>query len=141
MNRPGTTDGPKKKAKKAVSAAVHVYRPSEADDDVSYSRNLDLLSDELAKPKPRQDALKQLMTITFANRTDNFINNGKPATLSAYLREFPLLKKATYVSSIRLMTLRNHRVLSLRHSLTLGSCATTQMYATHLKSHFPDGPN
>ncbi len=44
MNRPsGSTDGPKKKAKKAV----HVYRPYEADDDVSYSRNrnLDLLSE------------------------------------------------------------------------------------------------
>ena len=99
VNRHGSVkNGPTKKRAKKESTAAHFYPPAEAEDEVSYGRNLELLSAELSKPKPRHDALKQLMS-TFSNPQDNFINNATSSTLSAYLTEFPLLKKATYVVS------------------------------------------
>ena len=68
------------------------------EDDVSYGRNLDLLKAEIVKSKPRGDVLKDLMTRTFPNRWDAFVNKNQPTTLLEYLSLFPLLKKTTYVS-------------------------------------------
>ena len=93
-------DGPPRKRAKKESSAAHLYPPTNADDEVSYGRNLELLKAELSKPKPRVDVLKQLMTCTFSNRYDDFVNNGSPATLLEYINDFPPLKKATYVSRL-----------------------------------------
>ena len=50
---------------------------------------------ETAKPKPRIEVLKDLMSQTFPNRWDAYVNHNQPATL---LSLFPLLRKTTYVS-------------------------------------------
>lgn len=76
---------------------MHLYPPQHGEDDVSYGRNLELLKAETTKPKPRTEVLKDLMSQTFPNRWDDYVNNGKPATLLEYLSLFPLLKKTTYV--------------------------------------------
>lgn len=89
---------PRKKAKLETYAA-HAFPPTNADDEVSYKRNLDLLKAEMDKPgKLRTDVLKELMTATFANRYDLFVNQRDPGTLAEYLQTFPILRKATYVS-------------------------------------------
>lgn len=89
---------PQKKAKLETRAA-HAFPPRNADDEVSYKRNLDLLKAEMDQPgKPRTDVLKELMAATFANRHDLFVNHGDPRTVAEYLQAFPMLRKATYVS-------------------------------------------
>lgn len=82
----------------ASTSAQHVFlAPLNAEDEVSYGRNLEALKNEVAKPKPRIDVLKELMHRTFPNRWDAYVNHGSPATLIEYLSEFPLLKKTAYV--------------------------------------------
>ena len=61
---------------------------------------MELLKVEMEKPKPRTDVLKDLMRRTFPNRWDAYVTRNEPATLLEYLAEFPLLKKASYVSCI-----------------------------------------
>ena len=68
------------------------------EDDVSYGRNLELLKAEIVKCKPCDDVLKDLMTRTFPNRWDAFVNKNQPTILLEYLSLFLLLKKTTYVS-------------------------------------------
>ena len=68
-----------------MSSAAHVYPTAEADDEVSYDWNLELLNAELAKSKPRSDVLKQLMMCTFSNRQDNFVYR-TGTTLSGYIK-------------------------------------------------------
>ena len=89
------TDGPPRKRQKLDGRGAHFYPPVHVDDDVSYQRNLDLL-----KAKPSSDVLKELMRHTFPNRWDGYVTKSKPSTLSEYIVDFPLLKKATYVSKI-----------------------------------------
>ena len=79
---------------------MHFYPPVHADDDVAYGRNLELLRAELGKAKPRSEVMKDLMRRTFPNRWSNYVVSGEPSTLQEYLLDFPLLKKATYVSKI-----------------------------------------
>lgn len=54
----------------------------------------------MAKQKPQPDTLKELMRRTFPNRWDAYVSKNEPATLLEYLHEYPLLKKATYVSPV-----------------------------------------
>ena len=79
---------------------MHFYPPVHADDDASYQRNLDLLKAEKEKAKPSSDVLKELMRHTFLNRWDGYVTKSEPSTLSEYIVDFPLLKKATFVSKI-----------------------------------------
>ena len=72
--------------------------PPNADDDISYKRNIDHLNTERKKTKPRAAVLKELMCRTFPSRWEEY-TNGTDLPLSAYLERFPLLKKAAYVSS------------------------------------------
>lgn len=51
----------------------------------------------VAKSKPRTEVL---MTQTFPNRWDSYVNQSTPNTLLNYLGLFPLLRKTTYVSII-----------------------------------------
>ena len=90
--------GNPQKRQKLDDQAVHLCPPVHGEDDVSYGRNLELLYSEMAKAKPRSDALKDLMRRTFPNRWDAFVNNHEPATLLEYLTKFPLLKKPSYVN-------------------------------------------
>ena len=94
------TDGPPRKRQKLGGRGAHFYPPVHADDDVSYQRNLDLLKAETEKAKPSSDVLKELMHRTFPNRWDGYVTKSEPSTLSEYIVDFPLLKKATYVSKI-----------------------------------------
>ena len=78
-------------------SSVHFIPPTNADDEVSYGRNLELLKGEMSKTKPRVDVLKDMMRRTFPNRWEAYINDHNPSTLLEYLSQYPLLKKATYV--------------------------------------------
>lgn len=89
--------GPRKRAKLEDRSHVHFCPPVDADDEVSFARNVDLLKEEMAKPKPQADILKELMRRTFPNRWDAYVSKNEPSTLLEYLQEYPLLKKATYV--------------------------------------------
>ena len=42
--------------------------------------------------------MKDLMRRTFPNQWDAYINNNEPSTLLEYLSQYPLLKKASFVS-------------------------------------------
>lgn len=94
-------DGPpRKRLKLASDRAKHFYAPMHAEDAVSYERNLSLLNQELSKPRPRVEVLKDLMGRTFANRFDALINSSDPVTASDHITKFPLLKKPIYVSYV-----------------------------------------
>ena len=84
---------------KVQDQAMHYYPPTNAEDDVSYLRNLELLKTEQSKQKPRVDVLKSLMKRTFPNRFNELTNNSETTT-TEYILKFPLLKKAAYVSFI-----------------------------------------
>ena len=82
--------------------SAHLYMPiDDVDDDVAYERNLDLLKSELSKSKPRPECLRELMQCTFPNRWDAVINGLEPVSVRYHIQEFPLLKKASYVSDIQ----------------------------------------
>ena len=70
------------------------------DDEIAFGRNLEILSAEVIKSKPRTDVLKDMMKRTFPNRWDLYLNRSHPPTLSGYLSEYPLLKKTSYVSKV-----------------------------------------
>lgn len=87
-----------RKRPKVVDKSMHVYPPTHAEDEVSYSRNLALLKEEQQKAKPRVQVLKDLMKRTFSNRWSTFLAGTQP--LSSYLAEFPLLTKPVYVCGL-----------------------------------------
>ena len=78
----------------------HSYPPitESADDDASNKRNLELLREEFAKTKPRNDVLKELMARTYPFRRQTILNS--PMSVTGIILEMPLLKKCTYVSCI-----------------------------------------
>lgn len=98
MNRGAS--GPHKKKPRVAETTVHQYPEPlvNAEDEVSHQRNLKLLTDEMEKPRPRYDVLKDLMRRTYSGRWDAFINSGEPSSLSEYFQMYPLLKKSTFVS-------------------------------------------
>ena len=98
VDRASRQDGaPRKRIKLNEHSAVHFIPPTNADDDVSFGRNLELLKAEMGKAKPRVDVLKDMLRRTFPNRWETYINGNDPSTLLEYLSQYPLLKKATYV--------------------------------------------
>ena len=52
---------PRKRSTLEHNRAVHLYPPVNGEDDISYSRNLELLKAELGKHSPRTEALKSLI--------------------------------------------------------------------------------
>lgn len=99
VNRQSKNEGgPKKRAKLEEQFHAHFYPPVNADDDVSFGRNMELLTAELEKTKPQSEVLKELMCRTFPNRWDAYTCRNDPATLLEFLTQYPLLKKASYVS-------------------------------------------
>ena len=99
INRHSKSDGdPSPKRLKVEKSAAHFLPPSNAEDAVSFKRNVELLQSELGKPKPRAEVLKDLMQHTFANRWDSYVNNSNPSTLLEYLSVYPLLKNTAYSS-------------------------------------------
>ena len=61
---------------------------------------MDLLRAEMGKAKPCSEVMKDLMRRSFPNRWNDYVVSGEPSTLMEYLLDFPLLKKATYVSKV-----------------------------------------
>ena len=99
VNRHSKDEGcPRKRAKIDEQAHAHFYPPIHAEDEVSFGQNLELLREESEKAKPQSDVLKELMRRTFPNRWEAYTSKNEPATLLEYLKEYPLLKKAPYVS-------------------------------------------
>lgn len=74
-----------------------ISTPINAEDEVAFGRNINLLREGFAKPKEQVEVLKELMRRTFSNQWDVFISKNEPATLLDYPKEYPLLKKASYV--------------------------------------------
>ena len=106
-----------KKRPKIIDRAVHCNPPANADDEVSYERNLEQLKTEQLKTRARVDVLKDLMKRTFANRFGVLLEGGHPLTATDYLKEFPLLKKATYVSACKLVANVDHVIIHLCRQL------------------------
>ena len=100
VNRQSKQEGSSRKRLKVDDRAIHLCPPTLAEDDVSFGRNIEQLTAELAKPKPRSDVTKDLMRRTFPNRWDMYVNQNEPPTLLEYLAKYPLLKKASYVSKL-----------------------------------------
>ena len=92
---------PPKKRPKMVDRAVHCNPPANADDEVSYERNLEQLKTEQLKTRARVDVLKDLMKRTFANRFRVLLQSDQPMSASDYLKDFPLLKNSSFVSAFR----------------------------------------
>ena len=67
--------------------------PDDADDEVSYERNLKLIQDEQEKPRPRAEALKDLMHRTYSGHWDAFVNHTEPASLSEYIQLYSFFKE------------------------------------------------
>lgn len=66
VNRASHQDGgPRKRMKLTEHSSVHFVPPTNADDEVSYGCNLELLKTEMGKAKPRMDVLKDMMRRTF----------------------------------------------------------------------------
>ncbi len=67
----------------------------DAEDDVSAERNKELLKKEVAKSKPKQDILRELIKRTFKTRRE-LVNNGmQPEEI---IMEYPHLKRIKGVS-------------------------------------------
>lgn len=122
---------PPMKRPRIVDRAVHCNAPANADDEVSYKRNVEKLKAEQLKPKARVDVLKDLMKRTFANRFRVLLQGDHPVSASEYLNEFPLLKKATFVSALKvemLFLIMNYVYRQLRNfavSSTVRACGMT----------------
>ena len=98
VNRSSTKESSAKRPRLSYEdQTVHLYPPTEGEDEVSYGRNIELLKAEWGKQKPRAEVVKELLTHTFSNRFDAYVNKHEPPSLLEYLAEFPMLKKANYV--------------------------------------------
>ena len=93
------SDEPVKKKRKCDSASHFYAPPPNAEDHISYERNVTLLTSEMEKPKPRTEELKSLLRQTYPNRWELLMGK-KWNSITSYLAEFPLLKKMIYVSII-----------------------------------------
>ena len=150
VNRQAKQDGSTRKRPKLDGRGVHFYPPIHADDDVAYGRNLELLRAETGKANPRSEVMKDLMRRTFPNRWNGYVVSGEPSTLVEYLSDFPLLKKATYVSKVTcvqmyaalhmlcLHTLYNSQKHRLVWSLLW--CVRRKIFGILLRNNFLCGP-
>lgn len=71
-----------------------------AEDEVSYKRNLELLQAEIGKAKPRSEAVKMLLRQTFPNRWQELVAGERWSSVTEYLVDFSVLRKMTYVSGL-----------------------------------------
>lgn len=86
--------GSRKRVKLNEHTRAHLCPPANAEDEVTYGRNRDLLKSEMDKAKPRVDVLKDLMKRTFPNRWEAYVSQNEPPSLLEYLSLYPLLKKS-----------------------------------------------
>ena len=102
MNRNVTASGTSKKNKAGEGSQpnIHPYPSIESGndlvDDAAHQRNCKILKQEVMKPKPRQDVLKNLMQQTFYKRRQWILEVVTP--VNEICEQFPLLKKSCYVS-------------------------------------------
>lgn len=74
----------------------HVYASLSGDleDDVSITRNNELLKKEIAKAKPKPETVRELIKRTLASRRNLVMTGTRPDEL---LNQYPHLRKANYV--------------------------------------------
>jgi len=94
-------DGGAGRAKKLkMDQEKHSY-PSltmpEVEDDIANERNVALLKQESAKPKPTASNVIPLMTRTFQRRRQWILDEAKP--VKEIIAEYPCLRRAVFVSS------------------------------------------
>lgn len=70
------------------------------DDDVTITRNKNLIEKELGKERPRKEVLLSLVRQTYSSRRQQILTESEETTATALLQEFPVLKKiyVVYVS-------------------------------------------
>ena len=100
-------------ARKTIKLAQknkHAYPciPENADDEASFGKHLDMLTSELAKPAHRQNSshLQELMKRTFSKRREWILEDEEEndGPVKQIVTKYPLLTKATYVSSLQFHT-------------------------------------
>ena len=68
------------------------------EDEVTHSRNVDAIKQEIKKTKPKQDVMHSLIARTFCNRRREILDDLKP--VEEICGEYPCLRKSIYVSCL-----------------------------------------
>lgn len=84
--------------------------PLLADDDVSMKRNLELLKEESLNSNPSHENLKTLMVRTYNARRAALLDSQYP-TVFSFIKEFPVLKRCTYVRQETCITVATYNLL------------------------------
>ena len=100
--------------------------PLSADDDVSMRRNFELLKEESLKSNPSHENLKTLMARTYTARRAALLDSQYP-TVSSFIKEFPVLKRCTYVRQEIFMMIATYNLLYIRQSWSLNSSCSDQI--------------
>lgn len=86
---------PMKKRSKVDITDKHDY-PSvvaEPEDEVSNTRNVTALKDQMTKPKLNNEVIRELMRKTFYRRRVAFLDDPDPKSVQSLVKEYPVLKK------------------------------------------------
>lgn len=95
-----TGDARPKKLCKVDIADKHNY-PSimaEPEDEVSNTRNVAALKDQMTKMKLNHEVIRGLMRNTFYCRRMAILDDPEPKSVRGIVEDYPLLKKAVFVS-------------------------------------------
>lgn len=65
---------------------------------MAHERNTGAMKELLKKPSPNRDAICQLMSRTFFRRRVSILDDPSPRSVQSITEEYPVLKKAVYVS-------------------------------------------
>ena len=99
INKKKPDASPPKKKLKLEDTRKHEYPsiPASADDETSKRRNIELLKEECKKSNLCKESIKGLMARTYATRRLAILNS-EYSTTSVIMKDFPILKRCTYVS-------------------------------------------
>lgn len=89
-----------KRGRPRVSLVLTRYPPINefGDDEVSLKRNIDQLSKEMEKERPRKEIVLSLVRQTFSYRRGDILSEATDITVSELLGKYPELKKPYVVS-------------------------------------------
>ena len=96
-----------------------------ADNDVSMRRNLELLKVESLNSSLSHENLKTLMAHTYTACRAALLDSQFP-TFSSFIKEFPVLKRRTYVRKEIYVMIATYNLLYTRQSWSLNSSCSNQ---------------
>lgn len=122
LSETDTDSSPKAKhGRPKVTQVLARYPPlrDTRDDDVTITRNMNLIEKELGKERPRKEVLLSLVRQTYSARRQQVLTESEETTATALLHEFPVLKKIYVVCMhVCLHTPDSmHRYLSLQNAI------------------------